>query len=48
MSQAHIQLDSLADYETHVGLTLPPSPWVIVDQKMIDAFGETTGDRNWS
>jgi acyl dehydratase len=47
MAQAHVQLDSLADYETHVGRSLPPSPWIMVDQKMIDAFGEATGDRNW-
>ncbi len=47
MSQAHVQLDSLADYETHIGKVLEPSPWVTIDQKMIDAFGEATGDRNW-
>jgi acyl dehydratase len=47
MPMAHVQLDSLADYETHVGRKLPPSPWVTVDQRMIDAFGEATGDRDW-
>lgn len=47
MPQAHVQLDSLADYESHVGRTLPPGPWVLIAQKMIAAFGEATGDRNW-
>ena len=47
MSQAHLEMDSLADYESHGGQVLEPSPWVTIDQKMIDAFGEATGDRNW-
>jgi hypothetical protein len=42
-----MQLETLADYANYVGHTLAPSPWVKVDQKMIDDFGEVTGDRNW-
>ena len=47
MPRAHVEMDSLADYETHVGKVLAPSAWTTIDQKMIDAFGEATGDRNW-
>jgi len=47
MAQAHVELDSPADYETYVGKVLEPSPWVTINQEMIDAFGEVTGDRNW-
>jgi acyl dehydratase len=42
-----MQLETLADYANYVGHKLAPSPWVKVDQKMIDDFGEVTGDRNW-
>jgi acyl dehydratase len=34
----------LADY---VGQKLGTSDWVAVDQVMIDAFAEVTGDKNW-
>jgi len=27
MSQAHVELDALAEYETYVGKVLPPSAW---------------------
>jgi acyl dehydratase len=47
MFQAHVEMDSLADYENYVGKVLAPSAWATIDQKMIDAFGEATGDRNW-
>ena len=47
MARAHVEMDSLADYETYVGKALAPSAWTTIDQKMIDAFGEATGDRNW-
>jgi acyl dehydratase len=47
MSQAHVEMESLADYEAYVDKMLAPSAWVTIDQKMIDAFGEATGDRNW-
>jgi acyl dehydratase len=30
-----------------VGKPLPPSEWVLVDQPMIDAFAEVTGDKQW-
>ena len=30
-----------------VGKTLGPSPWITVDQPMIDAFADATGDRQW-
>lgn len=35
------------DLPGHVGATLGPSPWVMVDQAMIDKFAEATGDHQW-
>ncbi len=31
----------------HIGKTIGTSEWLTVDQKMIDAFAEATGDRQW-
>ena len=31
----------------YVGKPLGTSDWVLVNQQMIDAFAEATGDRNW-
>ncbi|HEY4065370.1 MAG TPA: MaoC family dehydratase [Burkholderiaceae bacterium] len=42
-----ISVDTLAELARHVGEDLGTSGWVTVDQKMIDAFAELTGDRNW-
>jgi acyl dehydratase len=30
-----------------VGKTLGPSPWITVDQPMIDTFADATGDHQW-
>jgi acyl dehydratase len=35
------------DLPKHVGTTLGPSPWITVDQAMIDKFAEATGDHQW-
>ncbi|MGD9883211.1 MAG: hypothetical protein AB7U95_24180 [Reyranella sp.] len=32
MSQAHVEMDSLANYETYVGRVLAPSAWASIDQ----------------
>jgi acyl dehydratase len=37
----------VADLPKHVGKTLGPSPWITVDQAMIDKFAEATGDHQW-
>ena len=44
---ATTELDSLADYAGLVGQRFGPGDWTTIDQAMIDAFGEATGDRNW-
>ncbi|MEL6480296.1 MAG: MaoC family dehydratase [Pseudomonadota bacterium] len=36
-----------ADVPAAVGRRFGPGPWLIVDQAMIDAFAEATGDRQW-
>jgi acyl dehydratase len=36
-----------ADLPKYVGKTLGPSPWVTVDQAMIDKFADATGDHQW-
>jgi acyl dehydratase len=38
---------AVPDLPKHVGTTLGPSPWVTVDQAMIDKFAEATGDHQW-
>ncbi|MDO8704367.1 MAG: MaoC family dehydratase [Sulfuricaulis sp.] len=38
---------SLIELRDHIGLTLPPSDWLLIDQKMIDDFSQLTGDKNW-
>jgi len=30
-----------------IGTTVPPGPWVEIQQPMIDLFAELTGDRQW-
>ena len=35
------------DLPKHVGTTLGPSPWVLVDQATIDKFADATGDHQW-
>ncbi|MBL8664976.1 MAG: MaoC family dehydratase [Candidatus Odyssella sp.] len=38
---------AVAELPKHVGETLGPSPWITVDQAMIDKFAEATGDHQW-
>jgi acyl dehydratase len=35
------------DLKQHIGKTLGPSDWLVVDQAMIDKFAEATGDHQW-
>ena len=35
------------DLKQHIGKTLGPSEWIVVDQSMIDKFAEATGDHQW-
>lgn len=42
-----ISVDTLAELAGHIGEDLGASEWLTIDQKMIDAFAELTGDRNW-
>ena len=35
------------DLKQHIGKTLGPSEWIVVDQPMIDKFAEATGDFQW-
>jgi acyl dehydratase len=36
-----------AEMKAHIGKTVGTSGWVVVDQKMIDAFADATGDHQW-
>lgn len=36
-----------ADMKAHVGQTIGTSDWMQVDQPMIDAFADATGDHQW-
>ena len=38
---------TFADMAARVGKELGVSSWITVDQKMIDEFAETTGDKQW-
>ena len=42
-----LEVSSLADVANHVGETFGPGPWMTVDQAMINAFGEASGDDAW-
>lgn len=35
------------DLETLINKALPPSKWITVDQDLIDAFADATGDHQW-
>jgi acyl dehydratase len=39
--------DTAADLVPHIGLEIGVSSWLTVDQAMIDAFAEVSGDRQW-
>ncbi len=38
---------SVADLEALIGQQLGPTGWVAVDQRTVDSFAETTGDKQW-
>jgi acyl dehydratase len=38
---------SFAELAAAVGADLGPGPWLLVDQKRVDEFAATTGDRQW-
>lgn len=38
---------ALADMGSLVGRPFPPGPWKTIDQTMLDAFAEATGDDQW-
>ncbi|MDR9467889.1 MaoC family dehydratase [Marinospirillum sp.] len=40
-------LNDLEEITSTLGSRLVSSPWVTVDQATIDAFAETTGDKQW-
>jgi acyl dehydratase len=40
-------VDKAADLAPHAGTLLGRSGWVTIDQPMIDAFANLTGDRHW-
>ena len=35
------------DLHTLINRELPPSKWLVVDQSLIDAFADATGDHQW-
>jgi acyl dehydratase len=42
-----LTVEKAADLAAHAGQLLGRSDWVSIDQKMIDAFANLTGDRHW-
>jgi acyl dehydratase len=40
-------IPQISDLEQYVGVALGTSAWMTVDQAMIDAFAEVTGDNQW-
>ncbi len=42
-----IEIETPRDARNHIDETLPPSDWVIIDQRMINTFAEATGDDQW-
>jgi len=42
-----LEVDRPADMKAHIGKTLGTSEWVTIDQPMINAFAEATGDWQW-
>jgi acyl dehydratase len=42
-----LTVDNPAELKKHVGQKLGTSEWFTIDQKMIDAFADATGDHNW-
>ncbi len=42
-----LEVERPADMKAHIGKTLGTSEWVTVDQPMINAFADATGDHQW-
>jgi len=42
-----LTVETPQDLKKHIGKTLGPSDWLVVDQAMIDKFAEATGDHQW-
>lgn len=40
-------VETTAAMRSHVGKKLGVSEWVLIDQKMVDQFAQTTGDHQW-
>ena len=42
-----LEIETPAEIVAYVGQELGTSPWLTVDQAMIDKFAEVTGDDQW-
>src|SRR3954463_8294089 len=42
-----LEVDRPADLKAHIGKAIGTSDWVLVDQAMINAFADATGDHQW-
>lgn len=42
-----LTINGPADVKNHIGIKAGPSDWVTVDQAMINAFADATGDHQW-
>ena len=42
-----LEVEHPADMKAHIGKSVGTSEWVLVDQAMIDAFADATGDHQW-
>jgi acyl dehydratase len=42
-----LEVERLADMKAYIGKPVGSSEWVLVDQPMINAFADATGDHQW-
>ncbi|HEY0423548.1 MAG TPA: MaoC/PaaZ C-terminal domain-containing protein, partial [Rhodopila sp.] len=42
-----LEVDHPADMKAYIGKPVGSSEWALVDQTMIDAFANATGDHQW-
>ncbi len=42
-----LEVERPSDLAAHLGTSLGPGEWLVVDQRMIDLFAEATGDHQW-
>jgi acyl dehydratase len=40
-------LERAADFAAHVGASLEPSGWIVLDQRKVSGFADLTGDDHW-